>query len=386
MVFDDASIKINYNFRNVPELIRFLQKKGVPESQYKMHMDRFIEFKARNNRIPIHGSFELTPLCNFDCKMCYVHLSTDRFNNSNLLSVATWKDLMFQAHEAGMVYTTLTGGECLTYPGFDDIYIFLKSLGIKIALLTNGYYIDKKISLFKQYPPDLIQITFYGSSEETYEYVTGKRAFKKVYDNIKLLGDENLNTIIGITPNQFMVDDMYDLITFVDKLKIPYHINSGLITPRKNTGRKKEDFTIDQYIELLKLYKQIKKEEISPISFYELPDENQVGDKRFGVMCAGGRSTFTIKYDGMMCPCPSLEELSENAITKGFMSAWNAIVKLADSYPIPSECSDCFYRPYCLHCTAVHKNAPNVGHCDPSICERTKKMIAAGVIYCKPLI
>lgn len=30
--------------------------------------------KAFDDAIPISGTFELTPRCNFNCKMCYVHL------------------------------------------------------------------------------------------------------------------------------------------------------------------------------------------------------------------------------------------------------------------------------------------------------------------------
>lgn len=30
--------------------------------------------KAIENSIPLHGHFELTPRCNFNCKMCYIHL------------------------------------------------------------------------------------------------------------------------------------------------------------------------------------------------------------------------------------------------------------------------------------------------------------------------
>ena len=33
-----------------------------------------IQERTREADIPYSGSFELTPLCNLDCKMCYVHL------------------------------------------------------------------------------------------------------------------------------------------------------------------------------------------------------------------------------------------------------------------------------------------------------------------------
>lgn len=34
--------------------------------------------KAFADGIPISGTFELTPRCNFDCKMCYVHLKPEQ--------------------------------------------------------------------------------------------------------------------------------------------------------------------------------------------------------------------------------------------------------------------------------------------------------------------
>lgn len=34
--------------------------------------------KARRECIPINGLFELTPLCNFRCRMCYVRLDPDK--------------------------------------------------------------------------------------------------------------------------------------------------------------------------------------------------------------------------------------------------------------------------------------------------------------------
>ena len=33
-----------------------------------------MEERTREADVPYSGSFELTPLCNLDCKMCYVHL------------------------------------------------------------------------------------------------------------------------------------------------------------------------------------------------------------------------------------------------------------------------------------------------------------------------
>ena len=57
---------------------------------------------ARENDTPISGCFELTPLCNLDCKMCYVHLS-DSTVKERMLDGDRWIDLMGQAIENGMM-------------------------------------------------------------------------------------------------------------------------------------------------------------------------------------------------------------------------------------------------------------------------------------------
>ena len=103
-----------------------------------MHLD----FRAREKGIPISGKFELTPLCNFNCKMCYVHLNADQLSQS-VLPVETWKDLIHQAWNAGMINARLTGGECLAYPGFEELFLYLHSLGCTVNVLTNGFLLDE---------------------------------------------------------------------------------------------------------------------------------------------------------------------------------------------------------------------------------------------------
>ena len=132
-------LEIDYScLRNLPELLALLQDKEVSPDEYWVYVNRYQELKARDKGIPLHGLFELTPLCNLDCKMCYVHLSRAQMKGTKLLSVDQWKSIVQQAHEMGMMHVTLTGGECLTYPEFDELYCYIRSLGIKPGIKTNG--------------------------------------------------------------------------------------------------------------------------------------------------------------------------------------------------------------------------------------------------------
>ena len=120
--------------------------------------------------------------------------------------------------------------------------------------------------------------------------------------------------------------------------------------------------------------------ELTSVDLSELPDESRGGEKKYGFICGAGKSSFGIKYDGSMCPCLSLVEISTNAMEGSFLEAWKYINIVSNNYPIPEECGDCIYFDRCLPCAAMHKNASRFGHCDSRICERTKKLTSAGFI------
>lgn len=373
----------NQEPKNLIELARWMKEKDIPDSQRGTYIDRFLEKKARNQGIPLTGNFELTPLCNLDCKMCYVHLNNEQYKKTDLLPVETWKSLIYQAFNAGMRNASITGGECLTYPGFDEIYLYFHELGIAPGILSNGILIDKKIQLLKKYAPKRVQISLYGSSDDTYEKVTGHRAFNTVYRNLELLRDARIPVKITITPNAYMRDDIIPLLEKAHQLNIPTYINANLIPPRENTGRTVHDLTIDEYVEIYMAHSRMSQKEPISVDLTELPDESHEGIKRYGLICGAGRSSFGIRYDGKMCPCLSLGDITVDALKNGFDIAWKKTNDIARNYPLPEECGLCIYSDRCLPCIAMHTNAPNPGHCDPRICERTKKLMAAGFI---PLI
>ena len=115
-------------FQDGYEYLDMLRRQNRKESLSFNELSRYLEARARKQGVPIHGQFELTPLCNLNCKMCYVHLTADKMDDRSLLTVKQWKDLIRQAYEGGMLTAALTGGECLTYPGFEEVYLYLHSL------------------------------------------------------------------------------------------------------------------------------------------------------------------------------------------------------------------------------------------------------------------
>ena len=136
--------------------------------------DRIFE-KASHARIPIKCSFELQPVCNLQCKMCYVRKSMDHGRANGGLKDADWWLAMAKAGaEQGLLYPLLTGGEPFLHPEFDRILAGMLELGLQVSINTNGTLIDEKWAAFlNTHRPTRINLTLYGASRETYDRLCG---------------------------------------------------------------------------------------------------------------------------------------------------------------------------------------------------------------------
>lgn len=342
-----------------------------------------IRKRAAKQGIPIHGHFELTPRCNFDCKMCYVHLQKEQMQGIKELSLDEWKWIIDQAIDAGMIFVSLSGGECLTSSYFNEIYTYLHSKGILITLLTNGYLLDKEFPLLKKYPPAYIQVSIYGNSEEQYEYVTGKRGYEKVKSNVEYAIRNGLPVGVAVTTSKYL-KNISDIIKFYKQKNIAVAVSQWLMPPYSSTGRSLGDFNLskEEQVEISKdLW--ILNENEKPISYEGiLPDENTIEDEnqRVGITCAAGRSDFSISWSGTMSMCVALSEPTGYPLKEGFKVAWEKTNASAKAFFMPIECNGCVYHKICNHCPAQHLISAKRGHCNREICEETKLMVKAGIL------
>ena len=369
---------------NLVELLSKLQQEKVPKEQYKSYIDDFLEMRTRKKGIPWKGQFELTPLCNLDCKMCYVHLQKEQLRNQSLLETAAWKELMEQAIAAGMRKAVLTGGECLLYPGFEELYLYLQSKGVEVQVYTNGILLtDKRCLFFKKNMPARIQVSVYGSNEDAYEKVTGHRKYEKVMQNIDFARQEGLPVQIAITPSVYMGKDARDIVRYMSQNKIPYQINNTIFKPRDNTGRSQEtlDIALEEYIDLFQLQAKLLGAEVCKRDAAMLPDIPEDAGEKKGIRCASGRNSFHIDWNGIMTGCDMLKSVRTEPLKNGFANSWKLIHKAALEYPVAAKCEYCSYQSGCVSCPAIHRQLGEMpGHCSPIVCNRTKRFAEEGLI------
>ena len=372
--------------RKKPGLLELLdewEKQGASDAEITQWMDRYLDGKAREEGVPIHGTFELTPLCNLDCKMCYVHLSEKQLRESGkrLLTVDEWKDIMQQAIDAGMMTATLTGGECLTYPGFDELYLFLHEKGVEVIVKTNGALLSpERRAFFLKHPPGELQISLYGADEETYEQVTGRRVFSQVIDAIRQFEETDLPLVINVTPNRLMAHNSEKLIRLLTSSKTPYRMNMALFQPRQETGRGEQDLDMDMddYFKMYRVSAELTGRALTPVCEESIPIPRRKCEPVLGLPCSGGRNSFAVYWTGRLYPCLMLNKMGVDLRKETFSAAWRKINDYVGTYPFPSECIGCEFQKLCPACVVQHEMGGNPGQHNPFFCTRARRLVAEG--------
>ncbi len=344
----------------------------------------YLDIKAKKMGIPMRGQFELSPLCNFDCKMCYTHLTKEQMRERKLLSVEQWKGLIYEAWEAGMLCVNLTGGECLMYPGFEEIYLYLRSLGCELTVLTNGALLnDRWIDFFKANKPYMIQITLYGSNEDAYERVTGHRDFGKVTANIRKAMENDLPIVLSLTPSRYQKDDMRETIRTANAIGAPFGMSPFLSDPKEETGRsgQEHDMSFEDYAQLYAFINELDGRSIEPIAPDKLPPAGGPYHEfnGCGLNCRAGQSCFTVEWDGKMYACNSIRNFWAEPLKTGFKAAWDYIHQEALRWPQIPECVECPYAAVCPNCAVFKQRFAKPGKQPLALCEQTRKLVQLGV-------
>lgn len=366
------------------EVLEDLDNRGIQGVQRYRAMNQYLSLKARYDDVPLSGTFELTPLCNLDCKMCYVHLNAEQLpTGQGLLGADAWKDIIRQAVDAGMIYAAFTGGECLTYPAFREIYLYAYSLGIRPDLMTNGCLLtEEMVSFLAQYPPGVMQISLYGSSEDAYEAVTGHRAFHKAISGIERAKTAGLNVTIAITPNRFMQPDIEPLLELLHSLHLPYEIGSATLPARPETNRSIDNYAveIDAHDRLISLDNAYQANDSSGAPLSMIPRYLPSKQKTLrGLPCGGAHSSFHINWEGEMCPCIAFAQSVHCDVRhQGFASAWREVRQQMEAYQPPKECCECEMQSVCMTCPGEKGMGEISGRLNSHVCDRLRRRIAKG--------
>ena len=333
--------------------------------------------KTREADLPYSGSFELTPLCNLDCKMCYVHLQ-DPSVKHRMLSGEQWLSIIQQAIDQGMMEVLLTGGEAMTHPAFWEIYMYLINHGVITQVKTNGLLLNEEaIKRFRAFPPFKLDISLYGCDSASYVAVTGVDAYEQVVQHIRMAVEAGLTIQIMVTPSRYMSHWTEWVMQLAKSFGVPVMVNGALFEPLENTGRKKAEFalTLEEDLRI----KEKAKDLFPPLYtaadhefFMKRKNRPVLSDK--GLYCDAGRSGFAVNWDGVMVPCLAFPRdiVSGYPLRDGFCQAWGEVNEAVKNYEIPQACHSCELNDKCHYCPMRHPKVAAQHQCDPDYCNYLK--------------
>ncbi len=205
------------------------------ETKYvEAQITEYLHTKAARSHTPLNGTFELTPVCNMSCKMCYVRMTKVQQENIRPLRTAEeWLKLAEIAKEKGLLYILLTGGEPFLHPQMKEIMEGLHKLGLVISINSNGTLITKEVvEWMKNCPPSRINITLYGATNETYGRLCGNpNGFTQVTNAIHLLKEAGILVKINCSLTPYNVCDLEKIKEFCDKEELNWTPTSYMFPP-----------------------------------------------------------------------------------------------------------------------------------------------------------
>ena len=311
--------------------------------------------------LPVNGNFELTARCNFNCKMCYVHLPESAGQIFRELTADQWLSLASDAKDRGMIFTLLTGGEPMIRQDFAYIYEELVKMGLLVSVNTNlSLYNEDLRALFKKYPPSRVNVSLYGGCEGTYRQLCGNASYEKVVGHLRSMREDGFQVRLNVSFTPYNVGDMEEIHRLSMALGLQAKAAAYMYPPVRvggESGHNEARFEPGEAGAVMARWNALRDTKERLIQRAERILANrakpQTAAEPERVMCRAGRSSFWMTWDGRMMPCGTMNAEASYPLSDGFAKAWEETRQRTADIRLPADCAVCPERLNCHVCAAI---------------------------------
>ena len=340
------------------------------EVNYEAALTQYLFQKASRARHPLSGTFELSPVCNLNCRMCYVRKTPQEVaaHDRPMMTLEQWLHIAREAKQAGMLYLLLTGGEPFLWPDFWELYEQLTAMGFLVSINSNGTLIDgEAIRRLKANPPTRVNITLYGAGDETYRALCrADGMFDRVDRAISGLREAGVLVKLNCSLTPANAKDLEALCRYARERELILEINTYMFPPLRRdpamVGRNQRftpqeaawyHFKKYQYQQgderYIRFLKNAERGLIDPPGL----DEQCVDPVDGKVACRAGNASFWITWDGWMTPCGMMPTPKVDMTALPFSEAWAELVQVTEELAVSSVCLGCANQAMCHACAAM---------------------------------
>jgi len=308
--------------------------------------------RAVAQRVPLNGSIAMTHRCHLRCVHCYLGCERQALPARGELDAAFWSSVIDQVAEAGCLNLLITGGEPLLRPDFARVYRQARERGILVTVFTNATLVDEPIvRLFEELPPEEVEVTLYGASEEVYERVTGvKGSYRRCLAAIDRLLDRGLAVglkSVILTDNEH---EMSALRKMAADRGLDFRVDGALFPCRDGDRRPLDHRVSPERAVAVEMEDQDLREKTA--EYYERTRGAAPSARLFD--CMAGLTSFHVDPEGTLLPCLMVSTHGFDLRQGSFREGWEGVIPRFREQEIRPgyHCHECEMRFLCGACPA----------------------------------
>lgn len=300
-------------------------------------------------RLPVTGSLEFTAHCNLKCLHCYLG---PRQSNRNEMNTTRVLSVLDEITEAGCMRFLITGGEPLLRNDFPEIYSRAKTNGLLVTVFTNGTMISESIAeLFKDLPPQAVEISLYGATAETYEKITGvKGSYEQCIKGIERLLSRNINVQLKTVLMSLNIHEFNAIENIAKAYSVKFRFDAAIF-PRFNGDSAPLALRVQPREAVEKEFSDTERSRHWK-EYFERAQRNAIPDTLYN--CGAGISSFHIDSYGNLGPCLMTSSPKYDLAKGRFSMGWNTITRGISEKKAGADfaCTTCQKRSLCGFCPA----------------------------------
>lgn len=286
-----------------------------------------------NNYLPLSLHWELLDKCNYACPFCYIV----GHSRCEMLEFEKIEKHLSALIDNGLLFCLLSGGEVTIHPDFYQIYHFLKSKGVIVEILTNGYHIDSNLlELYEKLKPSKIEISIYSLDNKKLQYITGINDYKcaeKVLGNISIIKELGINVVCKTFVNKITYRELSSIQSWCEQRGIEHY----------------------HFFDVMNAYDG---KNLQKFKAPEIPSESTAKKykRKICFPCPGKHYACSINPSFEISPCSLLKlpECNFSLFDLGVNQALNLIWEFVSKYNenVINGCENCQYSEHCNICIA----------------------------------
>lgn len=304
----------------------------------ELNIDKIYDNKRFLQTITI----ELTNMCNWRCKHCYLDDS-----NIELMSLDKIYEIIDEAREIGVYNLRLSGGEISTYPQLSKIITYARKRYMNVSLLSNMSVLDDEVlSSIEKYGLDSVEATVFSTDEEIHDKFVGTPgALNKTLTNLKKIKQQGTDILVKTWAVKSNINELEKMRDYY--LSLGYYFSVGVQIYSDVNGKmklpKEEQLSEQEYCYALKLEDSSR---ILPIKW-----------KQTSRLCEDFSTCLYITYEGEVIPCAKYRKPYANIYKDSIKDIW---AKSSELHCLQNycwndvtECNECGIKEYCKRCGAM---------------------------------